>query len=106
MDKFVVNFSEYNSLKQNESVDQNYMNFKSFTKTKYELDTNENKKCACYIDNDYPVDIESEIDPQLRTSDANTGFPNLPANGGLFHGPESNAYYMPAKIPLSTTLDH
>lgn len=63
-----------------------------------------NKLCLeSYINGDYPVDIKSNIPPELRAQDANTSMPPPPVNGGLFSGPQSNAPYMPQSVPHTTT---
>ena len=80
MDNFVVNFKDYNSFNQNESVQNNYMNYKDFNENKIEnisqKNNDPNKVCECYIDNNYPVDIETNVPPELRWTDANTQAPH------------------------------
>lgn len=62
------------------------------------------KECRdYYINNDYPVDIKSDIHPYLRNHDAHSTVPYPPVNGGLYCGPENNAPWMPIKAPATTT---
>ena len=107
MDNFVVKFKDYNSFNQNESVQNNYMNYKDFNENKIENisqnNNDPNKVCECYIDNNYPVDIETNVPPELRWTDANTQAPPQLKNGGIYGGPENNAPWMPSKAPATTT---
>jgi len=57
----------------------------------------------CYTDNDYPVDLESDIKPTLRWTNANTTVPPMRHNGGLYSGPQNNAPYMPRYVPPTST---
>lgn len=107
MDKFVVNFREYNSFNNNESVMQNYMNYKDFNLNKInnikQDNTNPNKVCDCYIDNDYEVDIKTQVPAELRWNNANSPAPPPLINGGLYSGPENNSPWMPQKVVPTTT---
>jgi len=63
-----------------------------------------NKQCnRCYEDNDYPVDIKTNIKHNLRWSDANTEAPKSKVNGGLYCGPQNNAPWMPKPVVPTTT---
>ena len=65
---------------------------------------NNTKLCEeSYVNGDYPVDIQSDVPPELRSSDPNTAMPPPPINGGLFSGPQNNAPYMPQSVPYTTT---
>lgn len=65
---------------------------------------NNTKLCLeSYINGDYPVDVESNIPPELRAQDANTAMPAPPVNGGLYCGPQNNAPWMPKSVPYTTT---
>ena len=65
---------------------------------------NNNSVCAkSYIDNDYSVDIESNVPHSLRSFDANNQMPEPLVNGGLFSGPQSNADHMPKPVVATTT---
>ena len=67
--------------------------------------SNNNKLCLeSYINGDYPVDVESNIPPELRAQDANTAMPAAPVNGGLYCGPQNNAPWMPKYVPPTTTF--
>ena len=56
-----------------------------------------------YINGDYPVDVKSNIPPELRAHDAHTAMPPPPVNGGLYSGPQSNQPYVPQSVPHTTT---
>ena len=52
---------------------------------------------------DYPIDIESNIDPVKKWGNPHTTAPPPPKNGGLYSGPPSNAPWMPKPVvPTST----
>ena len=56
-----------------------------------------------FVDNDYPVDVESDIEPSLRWSNSTTSAPPAQKNGGLYGGPENRAPWMPIPVvPTST----
>jgi hypothetical protein len=62
------------------------------------------KKCTkCFVDNDYPVDLESNVPPELRWNNINTKAPPPPINGGLYCGPENRAPWMPIPVVPTTT---
>jgi len=52
----------------------------------------------------YPVDVESNIPPELRSSDPYTQMPDPPINGGLFSGPQSTRPW--ASIPVVPTATY
>jgi hypothetical protein len=63
-----------------------------------------NKICTkSYVNNDYPVDIQSNVAPNLRASDAHTSVPEPQINGGLYCGPQNNAPWMPINVAPTTT---
>jgi hypothetical protein len=58
----------------------------------------------CYIDNDYPVDMKSNIPPELRGSGINSKAPTHKINGGLYCGDEEYlAPWMPIPVVPTTT---
>ena len=65
------------------------------------MSTNE----LCNSNNDYPVDIRTNIPNHLRDGNPNTSIRPCPPNGGLYSGPNSNKPWMPIKVtPTSTNL--
>lgn len=63
-----------------------------------------NKHCnKCYVNNDYPVDIKTNINPKARWTNAKTVAPQPEVNGGLYCGPQSNAPWMPKAVIPTTT---
>ena len=62
------------------------------------------KKCSrCYEDNDYPVDIKTNIPPTHRWTDINTPSPKPQLNKGLYGGPQNNSYWMGKPVVPTTT---
>ena len=53
--------------------------------------------------NDYPVDIKTDVPYILRWTDANTSAPEPLVNGGLFSGPQDNSPWMPKPVVPTTT---
>lgn len=56
-----------------------------------------------YVDNDYPVDVASDIPPVYRSNNPYNSVPPPPKNGGLYSGPESDLFWMPEKVIPTTT---
>ena len=68
------------------------------------MSNNKNMKCfKSYNDNDYPVDVSTDISPGLRSKNAYTPMASPPVNGGLYCGPQNNAPWMPKSVPATTT---
>ena len=61
------------------------------------------KTCVCYENNNYPVDVKTNVEPVLRWTNSKTPAPPPLKNGGLFSGPESNAHWMPKPVVPTTT---
>jgi len=62
------------------------------------------KKCSrCYEDNDYPVDIKTNIPPTQRWTDINTPAPPPQLNKGLYGGPPNNSPWMGKPVVPTTT---
>jgi len=65
---------------------------------------NQEKKCKeYYVDNDYPVDIVTNIPPELRSKNPLTAMPAGLPNGGLYRGPQINKWYVPKEVIPTTT---
>ena len=63
------------------------------------------KQChEYYLDNDYPIDVASEVHPYLRSEDTQSSVPPPMINGGLYCGPQNNAPWMPKYVPPTTTF--
>ena len=61
------------------------------------------KKCSrCYEDNDYPVDIKTNIPPTKRWTDINTPAPPPQLNKGLYGGPQNNSSWMGKPVVPTT----
>ena len=68
------------------------------------MNTN-NEQCKEYfVDNDYPVDVKSEVHPFVRAEDTQSSVPPPMVNGGLYCGPQNNAPWMPKYVPPTTTF--
>ena len=66
---------------------------------------NSNKQCQeYYINNDYPVDVKSDVHPYVRAEDTMSEVPKPMINGGLYCGPQNNAPWMPKYVPPTTTF--
>lgn len=62
------------------------------------------KQCTeYYVDNDYPVDVKSDIPPELRNKTPYSVMPAHVPNGGLYRGPQINKWYVPQEAPPTTT---
>lgn len=57
-----------------------------------------------FVNNDYPVDIKSEVHPYVRSEDTQSEVPRPMVNGGLYCGPQNNAPWMPIYVPPTTTF--
>ena len=67
---------------------------------------NFNSESQCnkyYIDNDYAVDVKTNVPPELRDSNPTTPMPQGIPNGGLYRGPQINKWYVPHDVPATTT---
>jgi len=53
--------------------------------------------------NNYPVDLNTNVPPVLRWTDANTRAPEPLVNGGLYSGPQNNSPWMPKPVVPTTT---
>jgi len=63
------------------------------------------QKCKeYYTNNDYPVDVKSNVHPYLRAEDTQSAVPPPTVNGGLFCGPQNNSPWMPKYVPPTTTF--
>ena len=63
-----------------------------------------NKQCKdFYVNNDYPIDVKSDVHPYLRAEDSVSEIPPPMVNGGLYCGPQNNAPWMPKYVPPTTT---
>ena len=56
-----------------------------------------------FVNNDYPVDVRSEVHPYLRSEDSVSSVPAPMVNGGLYCGPQNDAPWMPKYVPPTTT---
>jgi hypothetical protein len=57
--------------------------------------------------NDYPVDVKSNIPQHLRGNNKNDQMPQSPANGGLYNAPQSNGPHASIPVvPTSTNYVH
>jgi hypothetical protein len=56
-----------------------------------------------FIDNDYAVDVKSNVHPYVRSEDTQSRVPEPMVNGGLYCGPQNNAPWMPKYVPPTTT---
>ena len=66
--------------------------------------SNPNSICVkSFVNNDYPVDIKSNVNPLERANNSQTAMPPSSINGGLYSGPENNAPWMPIKVVPTTT---
>jgi len=52
---------------------------------------------------DYPVDLNSNVDPIHRWNNIHTKAPPAKINGGLYCGPKNNAPWMPKDVVPTTT---
>ena len=63
------------------------------------------KQCnEFFVDNDYPVDVKSNIPPELRNKSPYSVMPAHVPNGGLYRGPQINKWYVPHEAPPTTTF--
>ena len=51
----------------------------------------------------YPVSVNSNINPENQWSNPNEAAPKLSVNGGLYSGPQSNAIGVPKPVVPTTT---
>ena len=62
------------------------------------------KQCKeYYLENDYPVDVKTNVPPELRDSNPLTAMPFGLPNGGLYRGPQINKWYVPQEVIPTTT---
>ena len=62
------------------------------------------KQCnEFFVDNDYPVDVKSDIPPELRNKNPYSVMPAHVPNGGLYRGPQINKYFVPQEVVPTTT---
>lgn len=65
------------------------------------------KECNEYfINNDYPVDVQSNVPPELRNKSPNSVMPAHVPNGGLYRGPQINKWFVPHEATPTTTYFH
>ena len=57
----------------------------------------------CYNYSDYPIDVNSQLQPELRGEGPNVQVPSERPNGGIYRGPQSDKWYVPKPIPSTTT---
>ncbi len=55
------------------------------------------------FEGDYPVDVKSNIAPELRANTPFEALPPSPPNGGLFSGPVAKGPYAAIPVPPSST---
>lgn len=56
-----------------------------------------------YIDNDYKVDVNSKIPPELRDKSPYSVMPEHVPNGGLYRGPQLDLWFVPKPAVPTTT---
>ena len=62
------------------------------------------KHCsAFYVDNDYPVDVKSDVPPELRSNNPYNVIQAHIPNGGLYRGPHINQWFISQPAPPTTT---
>ncbi len=67
------------------------------------MNTNKEQCREYYLDNDYAVDVKSNVHPYIRSEDTQSSVPAPMVNGGLYCGPQNDAPWMPKYVPPTTT---
>ncbi len=52
---------------------------------------------------DYPVDVKSDVAPELRAHNPSTALPPSPVNGGLFRGPQATGPHASIPVPPNSS---
>ena len=104
-----VNMNQVNALNNMNQVNQvngmnnvnqvNAMNQNSITG----MNAMEPLTKECYNYSDYPIDVNSQLQPELRGEGPNVQVPSERPNGGIYRGPQSDKWYVPKPIPSTTT---
>jgi hypothetical protein len=59
------------------------------------------KECYSYLD--YPIDVQSQVQPELRGQGPNIQVPSGRPNGGIYRGPQIDKWFVPQPLPATTT---